>query len=284
MPYVAVEGAELFVRETGRGPPIIVVHGGPDFDHSYLLPDLDRLADSYRLIYYDQRCRGRSRGELRLDDIHMDRYVADLDAVREHIRLDQVAILGHSWGAFVALHYALRHSARVSNLVLLNPASACNADLEAMRVERHRRWEPRKAQMDALAQSAQMDAGDPATVAAYYALDFATTFKRAEDARRLKLDFAREDILRGRAIEDRLATGLYWVEGYTLLPQLAELRVPTLVIHGALDFFPVESSKHIADAIPGAQLVVIPDSGHFSYIDAPEKVRAALGETIRCNR
>lgn len=51
--YAPVENAALFYREVGQGQPIIVIHGGPDFDHIYLLPDMDRLADSYRLIYYD---------------------------------------------------------------------------------------------------------------------------------------------------------------------------------------------------------------------------------------
>lgn len=57
---ISVGKTSLFYREIGQGQPIIVIHGGPDFDHSYLLPDLDRLADSFRLIYYDQRGRGRS--------------------------------------------------------------------------------------------------------------------------------------------------------------------------------------------------------------------------------
>jgi proline iminopeptidase len=47
----------LFTRAVGAGPAIIVLHGGPDFDHRYLLPDMDRLADSFRLIYYDNRSR-----------------------------------------------------------------------------------------------------------------------------------------------------------------------------------------------------------------------------------
>ncbi len=56
--YIAVENAKLHYREIGQGQPIIILHGGPDFDHSYLLPDMDRLADPFRLIYYDQRGRG----------------------------------------------------------------------------------------------------------------------------------------------------------------------------------------------------------------------------------
>lgn len=55
--YVPVENAVLYYREIGQGQPIIVLHGGPTFDHNYLLPDMDHLSDSFRLIYYDQRGR-----------------------------------------------------------------------------------------------------------------------------------------------------------------------------------------------------------------------------------
>lgn len=57
---IPVGKASLYARDIGRGQPLIVLHGGPDFDIGYLLPDLDRLADAFRLIYYDQRGRGRS--------------------------------------------------------------------------------------------------------------------------------------------------------------------------------------------------------------------------------
>ena len=61
--------ASLYTREIGAGPPIVVLHGGPDFDHRYLLPDLDRMATGYRLIYYDQRGRGRSAAGVRPEDV-----------------------------------------------------------------------------------------------------------------------------------------------------------------------------------------------------------------------
>jgi hypothetical protein len=57
---VPVGGAELYAREIGKGTSVIVLHGGPDFDHSYLLPELDRLSDAFHLIDYDQRGRGSS--------------------------------------------------------------------------------------------------------------------------------------------------------------------------------------------------------------------------------
>ncbi|HEY3177670.1 MAG TPA: alpha/beta fold hydrolase, partial [Casimicrobiaceae bacterium] len=122
--FVTVDNAELSYREVGEGRPIIVIHGGPDFDRTYLLPDLDRLSDSYRLIYYDQRGRGKSRGDLRLEDVNIEKYVEDLDTLRRHLQLDAVAILGHSWGGHVAMQYALHHPARVSQMILMNTAPA----------------------------------------------------------------------------------------------------------------------------------------------------------------
>ena len=58
--YIPINKGEIYTREIGQGKPIIILHGGPDFDHTYLLPDMDRLSDTYRLIYYDQRGRGKS--------------------------------------------------------------------------------------------------------------------------------------------------------------------------------------------------------------------------------
>src|SRR5437764_9702984 len=85
---IDVGGAELYAREIGKGTAIIVLHGGPDFDQSYLLPELDRLADTYRLIYYDQRGRGRSGDGVRPEDVSLASDVADIDKVREHFKLD----------------------------------------------------------------------------------------------------------------------------------------------------------------------------------------------------
>ena len=102
--------------------------------------------------------------------------------------------------------------------------------------------------------------------------------KRPEHLARLNLTWTQEDILRGRAIEDRLMEGLYWLEGFTLIPRLKQLRNPTLVIHGDYDVFPAEHAAEIAAAIPGARLVVLRECGHFAYIENPDGVRKALGE------
>src|SRR5512133_3549729 len=95
---IPVNGAELYTREIGQGTAVIVLHGGPDFDHSYLLPELDRLSDSVRLIYYDQRGRGQSAEGVRPEDVTVASDISDIDTIREYYKLDSVVLLGHSWG------------------------------------------------------------------------------------------------------------------------------------------------------------------------------------------
>ena len=109
--------ARLYVREVGSGRPLVVVHGGPDFNHRYLLPELDRLAECCRLVYYDQRGRGRSFVVAAAIEVTMQSEVDDLDGVRRRLGLDTVALLGHSWGALVAMEYALAFPEQVSHLM-----------------------------------------------------------------------------------------------------------------------------------------------------------------------
>ena len=126
--YVPVEGARLYFRDIGQGPAIIVLHGGPGFDHNYLLPDMDRLIDAFRLIYYDQRGCGRSGEHVQPEDVSLHSEMDDLEGVRAYFQQDSVALLGHSWGGLLAMEYALRHPQRVSHLILLNTAPASHDD------------------------------------------------------------------------------------------------------------------------------------------------------------
>src|SRR5262245_51838125 len=85
---VAVDNTSLYVRGAGRGQSMIVLHGGPDFDTAYLLPELDQLTDAYRLIYYDQRGRGKSAEGVRPEEVTLASDLADLEAIRTHHKLE----------------------------------------------------------------------------------------------------------------------------------------------------------------------------------------------------
>jgi proline iminopeptidase len=261
---IRVGRASLYSREIGRGQPIIVLHGGPDFDHGYLLPDLDRLADTFRLIYYDQRGRGRSVDHVLPEEVTLTSDVDDIDRVRQHFRLQSSALLGHSWGTVLALEYALRHPERVSHMILMNPGPASASDFAVLRKAYVQKLGADLERQRDIRASAAYKEGDPDTVAARYRLHFKPALKRPEDYEKLmatmKAGFIRqgkEGIVRARAIEDRRMRDSWEMDGYDLLPKLRALTIPTLVIYGDHDFIPGEIAMHIARAIPHAQLVTL---------------------------
>ena len=288
---IPVGKASLYSREIGRGQPIIVLHGGPDFDHGYLLPDLDRLADAFRLIYYDQRGRGRSADHVLPEEVTLTSDVDDLDKVRQHFHLESAALLGHSWGAVLALEYALRHPERVSHLILMNPAPASASDLAVFRKAYVQKLGADMDRQREIVASAAYKEGDPEAVAARYRLHFKPALKRPEDYEKLmatmKAGFisqGKEGIVKARAVEDRLMRDTWQVDGYDLLPKLRTLSIPTLVISGDHDFIPGEIAAHIARAIPNARLVTLKDCGHFAYLECPGEVRNALDDFFRRTR
>lgn len=280
---IPVQGAALYCREVGRGTPMIVLHGGPDFDISYLLPELDRLSDKFHLIYYDQRGRGRSADHVKPEDVTLESEMADLDQVRDHFHLDKVALLGHSWGTVLALEYALRHPERVSRLVLMDPAPADAADISRFRKERAEKWPVLMELRKAIADTKAYKEADPDAVVAYYRAHFKSGLARPEDYEKLILrmqarfiEQGQEGILKSRAVEDRLMDET-WASpnGYDLHPKLRGLNIPALVITGDHDFFPF-AAEHIAQAIPGARLVTLKDCGHFPYLECPSPLREEI--------
>jgi proline iminopeptidase len=281
--YLTADGARLYVREIGEGPSIIVLHGGPDFGFDYLLPELDRLAGRFRLIYYDQRGRGRSVDGVLPENITIESEMADLDQLRRDLGLESVAVLGHSWGGLLAMEYAGRHPERLTHLILMNTAPGSYEDRRVFSQHLHRiRPAGDIEAMESLAASAAFRAGDLDVEAEYYRIHYRTALHDPglldRLVPRLRLSSTPEQVLTARAIEDRLYEQTWASPGYDLLPKLRRLEVPTVVLHGDDDFVPVEVSAHIAEAIPGSRLAVLPRCGHFSYLEAPDAVFQQVSE------
>jgi proline iminopeptidase len=282
---IRLDHGSLHLRAVGDGHPIIVLHGGPDFDHSYLVPELDGLADLGRLVYYDQRGRGRSyRGE-RPDDVTIAREMADLDAVRAWTGSERAVLLGHSWGTLLGLEYAVRHPGRVSHLVLLNPAPASSEDAAMLRAHLDGlRTADERARIAALRADPRFVAGDAAVESEYYAIHFRTAV--ADPANlprilgRLRRHFTAEGIVAARAIEQRLLDGTWRVATYDLLPLLAGIDVPTLVVRGHQDFIPQSIARRIAEAIPQSRFLELAGCGHFSSLERPDAVHAAVARLL----
>ena len=280
--------ASLYARDIGQGPPAIVLHGGPDFDTAYLLPNLDRLADIYRLVYYDQRGRGKSADGVQPDDVSLTTDLEDIERVRQHFGLAAPTLLGHSWGTVLALEYALRYPTRVSRLVLMNPAPASSADAALLRKAYTTQLGDLMERQRAIVSSQAYQQADPETVAERYRIHFAHALAKPEHSealmRAMRAAFIAQGptgILKARAVEDRLMADTWQQPSYDLMPRLASLRLPTLVLWGDHDFIPREISEHLVRSLPQARLITLEDCGHFAYLECPAAVRTALQDFAR---
>jgi proline iminopeptidase len=141
------------------------------------------------------------------------------------------------------------------------------------------------ARLQELGATEPLRSGDLGADAEYYLVHFGSSFRSSEHLERLlenlRVGATPEGIRRARAIEDRLYDESWLRSGYDLLPALAQLSVPTLVLHGDRDLIPLACAEHIAAAIPGARLEVLKDTGHFPYMERPGEVREAIDEFFR---
>ena len=117
--YVTVNGAKLWVVTVGKGDPLILISGGPGGAHVGLRR-FDTLANHYRLIYFDAFGRGKSDTAKEVSEYTIARDIEDIEGLRTALHLDQINVLGHSYGGVVAQGYAVKYPQHVKHLVLAN--------------------------------------------------------------------------------------------------------------------------------------------------------------------
>jgi proline iminopeptidase len=270
---LSLETARIFYEVVGEGEPIIVVHGGPGLDHSYLQPGLDALAIRHALVYYDQRGTGRSVAALDSTAINLDAFVADIDALRQTLGYERVSLLAHSWGALIALEYAARHPETLRGLILMNPVepgSRFREQLEAR--QQSARTAEDSTELAALTTLEGFEARDPATLSQWYRVMFRQTLRDRERIDELQLDLSESTAKNGPDVAQLIGTSIGTLDWWERIPTI---QVPTLVLHGRYDVLPVAMSQELAAAFPAGRVVVL-ESGHFPYVEARDALLSAV--------
>ncbi|MCA1038532.1 alpha/beta hydrolase [Bacillus infantis] len=114
---VTLRNESVFVKQMGEGEPIVFLHGGPGSEHRFFLPHLEPLASQFQLVFYDQRGCGES--SFSVEAVYtMDEEVETLEALRQHLEIGRLNLVGESWGSMLALLYASKYPANVSRLFL----------------------------------------------------------------------------------------------------------------------------------------------------------------------
>lgn len=278
---VPISDTRLYVDERGDGPPLIVLHGGPGLDHRSFGDYLDPLADRFRLLFVDQRSQGRS-DRAPESTWTLPQMAADVESLARSLTLERFAVLGHSFGAFVALQHAVDfpHSAAATIVSSGVPSARFLAQVDAqlesfepveLRRQVQRSWEMEKVVADAEQVAALLHDQLP-----FHFADPRDSRIPEFEARTAGAVYA-PDVLRHFA---NLEYGAIEVED-----RLSKAEHPVLVLAGRGDrVCSVPAAEAMAAGLPQSEVVVFEHSGHMTFVEENEVyldvVRKFLGAAL----
>jgi proline iminopeptidase len=266
------DGGALNVVELGSGYPLILLHGGPGLDHHMFRPWLDALAEQgLRLLYVDMRGQGASP---RVDPntLSLSVFAADVDRLARALRLSSYALLGHSFGAIVALGHALERGGASHYVISAGAASstALMEDVEreiarfepaTMREQIRRSWE-REATLSSVQEAREVSESQ---------MPF--HFWEMGDAYRRFME--RDETRHAPEVLAHFASHGYG--DFEWLDRLRWISKPMLVLVGRHErTCTLPRSQEIHREVAGSKLVVIEKAAHMSFVEQPEAYRAAV--------
>jgi len=278
--HVTSGGVDIVVHVEGAGPVIVAHPGGPGAEWTYLrMPELEK---SFTMVYVEPVGTGSSGRPTGPGDYRIERYVSDVEAVRERLGLERFILLGHSHGGFVAQAYALAHGDRLAGLILYDTSPTTGPEWQKD-IEQNLSWfaaEPwYQEAVAALAQetSAKTDAEMTAVFHREAPLYFADyTHRRAElDPLIAKVSFS---VAPSQGSSDPSApAGVGVAPVFDVRGRLGEIHVPALILVGRKDFVCSAAMAQImAAGIPGSRLVILEKSGHMGHVEEPATFAQAI--------
>lgn len=261
----------LHSEVVGAGPPCLVAHGGPGLHHG-LYRTLDPLAATRQLVYWDHRGHGRS-DPLPDGPVPMSLFADDAVALADRLGIDTFTVFGHSFGGWVAQELALRHPHRVAALIVAATTPGQLGSTES--VDDDQGLPPPADVMELLA---TQPASDVELISLYTKL--APHFLRGAETTRFIA-----------ALDHNLVSADSMVRVFEALGQwsavdrLAGITCPTLVLAGRHDVFcSPQQLTRIARRVTGADYVVFENSGHFMWLEEPERFFPLVGEWLDSNQ
>lgn len=273
-----VDDIEIAYRRVGHGSPVVVLPGGPGIGHAYMR-SLDAWAGEVELVYYDQRGSGHTEVG-RPEKMSFTGAMSDLDALRRHLGIERLNLVGHSSGAILGLIFAAHHPHKVGSLVLLNPAPPFVPEL-AQQLQANmaaRRTPEDDARKEALKASEGFKRRDPETLERLTLNTYTPFFSDRSWRDRAELGFTSITAANIAAAGQRMFRDL---AAFDPLGSLARVECPTLVVHSENDTVPEEFSRLLADRIDSAEYQLISGASHFVLLEDPVILAAVVMPFLR---
>ena len=285
-------GALIYYQSVGHGAPLMIVHGGPGASHDYFLPYLLPLVRTSRLVFIDERGSGKSS---KLDDpkqYTVANMVEDMEAVRQALGLGKISLLGHSFGGVLVQAYAFKYQKNLSHLILGSTFASTkeiNQALAKMKAEMNPVERDRVNALEAAGLFGKGEIWEHGRYPEEYAKlawgkgYFPYVYQNRPDPNYDPLSSntgTAWDVYREMWGSD----GEFIIDGnlkeVEYVDQLAKIKVPTLIVVGDHDESDPKMSREMHEKIGGSQLVILPNSGHMTFVDQPETFLKAVREFV----
>jgi proline iminopeptidase len=274
---IARDGFDLWYRIYGSGRPVLMLSGGPGLDCDYLEPVARELARREQAILVELRGTGRSRPPVvSAETISVETYLADLEALRAHLKIESWTVLGHSAGGSLGLFYAAAHPASVAALVLVSAGHVVHepdnavTDNVFMRLSAGEQQQVRELATSSGGTPAERTAARMRLMLPGYFFDRG---KAAEMAAAMKESSVHFDTM-------QLLMRALLYPGMDLRPALKDFARPVLVIAGRQDPLDPKVQYETHLALRASTLELVPRCGHFPWIEQPERFYAAVDRLL----
>lgn len=275
----AGDGVRLWYTESGKGSPVIVIHGGPGMDHDSLAADLAPLRQHHRLIEYDQRGGGRSSLPADVALLTIEHHVDDLEALRKHFGFRKVTLLAHSFGPAIVARYAIRYPERIERMIFLSPIPPMKGKFfeEYGASLMKRLTEEQRKRGDELQKGFESSADVTAVCREYWSIMTPPRLAKSVPVTAVKSDLCAappESIRFGMTKTNPTTFGSLGDWNWT--SDLARVNAPVLIIHGEENSIPMAMVSNWVTALPNARILRLPHTGHFPHAEQPNIVFPAI--------
>lgn len=289
--FVDANGLLIYYTMFGSGEPLFILHGGPGASHDYFLPYLLPLARTNKLIFIDERGSGRSQKCDKTSDYTVENMIEDVEIVRQKLNLGKISLLGHSCGGVLAEAYALKYQANLSHLILCSTFHSTK-------------------QMNVVLKKIK-DKMSPELLSRIEKLEKAGLYGHGKDYEKNRYTSEYMNAAWGEGYfpylyqnhpdpnYDPIANGImswdlyremwgsdgeYIIDGnlssVEYADKLSTIKVPTLITVGDNDECAPSISQEMNRLIAGSKLLVLPKSGHMTFVDQPKLFISAVDEFI----
>jgi proline iminopeptidase len=270
------DGVQLFYRTSGSGTPVIFLSGGPGFTVDYMVPVGDFVPAPFQRVFYEQRGTGRSKvASMTAENMTLPHVVADLEALRVHLKQERLFLVGHSWGGMLAMAYAAAHPDRIDRMILIGPGGPTLEFTEWFNDNIHMRLRPEDIEAERYWNEAPKRGVDvnKAALEQVRAITPGYFFERAKG-----LAFASQ--LPDGTLTLQVNTLLFtdMAKGYDSRPGLRQLDRPVLIVQGHQDPVGDKTAEDIHAAIKSSELVYLNQCGHFPWLEQPKTFLRTMTE------